>query len=122
MIDFVRRCVPCDRDDLFELQERHEAGGICLKLIGELDLETAPRLEDRLGQLRAESQTVRVDLSELEFMDSSGLHVLLDAATDARSDGWKLEVRDDLSPQVRRLIELTGVGHFILNDNSGGWR
>jgi hypothetical protein len=46
-------------------------------------------------------------------MDSSGLHVLLDAATDARSNGWKLEVRDDLSPQVRRLFELMGVGRLI---------
>ena len=96
----------------FELDERHADGCVWLKLTGELDLATAPRLADRLHRLRAERRTVVVDLSDVEFMDSSGLHVLIDAATDARGGGWTLEVRDDVSPQVRRLFELTDVEHL----------
>jgi anti-sigma B factor antagonist len=99
----------------FELHERPEDGCVCLKVTGELDLATAPRLDDRLRQLRAESRRVRVDLSELEFMDSTGLHVLIDAANEGR--GWQFELQHELSPQVRRLFQLMGVEHFILGDH-----
>ena len=98
----------------FELDERHADGRVWLKLIGELDLATAPRLADRLHQLREENRTVVVDLSGVEFMDSSGLHVFLDAVADARSGRWTLEVLDDLSPPVRRLFELMGLERVIL--------
>src|SRR5436309_158996 len=98
----------------FELDERHADGCVWLKLTGELDVATAPRLADRLHQLREENQTVVVDLADVEFMDSSGLHVLCDAISDAQSGHWTFEVRDDLSPQVRRLFALMGLERFIL--------
>jgi anti-anti-sigma factor len=81
---------------------------------GELDLATAPMLEYRLGQLQAENRAVRVDLSELEFMDSTGVHLFLRAAEHARRTGWQLDVQRDLLSQVRRLFRLTGVEDFIL--------
>jgi anti-anti-sigma factor len=65
------RCGP-----FFELDERHAAGCVWLTLSGELDLGTAPRLGERLDQLREEKRPVVVDLSGLEFMDSSGVYVL----------------------------------------------
>src|SRR5947209_5889436 len=98
----------------FDLEERHAGGCVWLKLSGELDVATAPRLADRLHQLREENRTVVVDLSGVEFMDSSGLHALFDAVADARRGSWTLEVRDDVSPQVRRLLELIGLERFIL--------
>ena len=98
----------------FELDERHADGRVWLKLTGELDLATAPRLADRLHQLRAENRTVVVDLSGVEFMDSSGLHVLFDAVADARTGRWTLDVHGDLSPQVRRVFELMGLERVIL--------
>jgi anti-anti-sigma factor len=101
----------------FELHERTEDGCLCVKPTGELDLATAPRLDDRLRQLRAENRRVRLDLSELEFMDSTGLRVLIEAANAGR--GWQFEVQPDLSPQVRRLFQFMGVEHFILGDHRG---
>ncbi|MFL5859387.1 MAG: hypothetical protein ACJ780_01190, partial [Solirubrobacteraceae bacterium] len=53
------------------------------------------------------------DLSCVEFMDSCGRHVLFDAVSDARSGRRKLEVRDDLSPQVPRLCEPRGLERCI---------
>ena len=103
----------------FEIHERREDGRAHLLVTGELDLVTAPELEERLNQLRGEHQAVVLDLSQLEFMDSTGLHVLVRAFNDASSDGWHLEVDRELSPQVRRLFQLANVGRMILADSAG---
>jgi anti-anti-sigma factor len=89
-----------------------------LKLIGELDLGTAPMLEDRLRQARADQVSVRLDLSELRFMDSTGLHVLIRAVQDSRVDGWHLELDPNVSPPVRRLLQLVNVEAFLLREPS----
>lgn len=89
-----------------------------LKLIGELDLGTAPMLEDRLRQLRDDNVNVRLDLSELQFMDSTGLHVLIRAVQESRADGWRLELDPNLSPPVRRLLQLVNVEGFLLREQS----
>ena len=97
----------------FELHEKPEDGGVRLKLTGELDLATAAVLEARLNALAAQQRRVRLDLSELRFMDSTGLHVLIQASIDARDDGWRFEVESDASPQVRRLFQLVGFDSFL---------
>ena len=78
-----------------------------LQLRGELDLVSAPVLETRLEQLQVERRSVRLDLSRLEFMDSTGIHLLISAFNHARADGWQFAVDADLSPQVEQLFKLT---------------
>jgi anti-anti-sigma factor len=46
-------------------------------LVGELDQQSAPELGDALTRAAARGKRVVVDLSELRFIDSSGLHVLM---------------------------------------------
>jgi anti-anti-sigma factor len=87
---------------------------VCLKLVGDLDLATAPRLEERLRHLRDDNITVRLDLSELQFIDSTGLHVLIRAVHESRRDGWNLEIGSDVSPPVRRLLQLVNMEGFLL--------
>jgi anti-anti-sigma factor len=54
-----------------------------------------------------------LDLRELTFMDSSGVHLIMGVAGEARSgDGWLLVVRG--SAQVERLLTLTGVRAQVL--------
>lgn len=50
---------------------------------GELDCQSAPALAEALAQAEADGRPVVVDLTELQFIDSSGLHVLL-SGTDGR--------------------------------------
>lgn len=78
-----------------------------MQLTGELDLASAPVLENRLERLRAENQPVRLDLSRLGFMDSTGIHVLIRAFNHSRADGWQFEVDPDLSAQVEVLFKVT---------------
>jgi anti-anti-sigma factor len=76
-----------------------------LALTGELDLATIPELEDRLERLRAEGTDVELDLSGLDFMDASGLHVIARAMSTTGGRRW-LTVSPRLSPPVKRLFEM----------------
>ena len=86
-----------------------EDGGLRLALGGELDLAVADSLTKRLGELKQRHGVVRLDLSGVEFMDSSGLRAVIMALADSRQDGWKLEIADGVTPPVARLIDIAGV-------------
>jgi anti-anti-sigma factor len=90
----------------FEVKEADQDGQVRLSLQGELDRAAARVLEDRLTRLRAKKRSVRLDLSELEFIDSTGLHLLIRAFGDARMDGWELQIEPEVSPTVRQLFKL----------------
>ncbi|MBV9194590.1 MAG: STAS domain-containing protein [Solirubrobacterales bacterium] len=80
---------------------------------GELDLATSPTLEQELGRIVAGgASTVIVDLSELEFMDSTGLSVLVRAHQKAEQNGRRFGLING-SQQVQRLLSLTGVAERL---------
>jgi anti-anti-sigma factor len=84
-----------------------------LVLSGELDLAVAGMLGDRLRQLRRAGCDVRLDLAQLDFIDSTGLRELITALAESRSDGWRLEIDPQVSESVRRTVDLAGLhSHF----------
>ena len=60
-------------------------------LNGELDCQSAPELADALSQAATNGRPVVVDLSELRFIDSSGLHVLMSGGS-ANGGGHRILV------------------------------
>lgn len=98
----------------FQIDQSTEADGtIRLQLHGELDLAVVSALSARLAALKAEQRTVRLDLSSLEFMDSTGLGTVLSAVLDARRDGWPLELEPALARAVARIIDVSGVRPYL---------
>jgi anti-sigma B factor antagonist len=94
------------------IRSERDPAGLVLALYGELDLASAPRLDQRLRDAqKSHAQTSRpgrvvVDLSGLEFCDSAGLHVLLDAHRRLSEGGQALHLRR--GPRaVQRMFELT---------------
>ena len=76
---------------------------------GELDLASSPALEEELERVaQSDAQLVVVDLRHLEFMDSTGLSVLVRAHQRAEENGRRLGLVNG-SQQVQRLLTLTGV-------------
>jgi anti-sigma B factor antagonist len=73
---------------------------------GELDLGTVGPLSEVLRTAQGRGQAVHLDLSELTFMDSTGLALLIEVAQDAKSNGWMLRMTDP-SPPVARVIAMT---------------
>jgi anti-sigma B factor antagonist len=94
----------------FRIEERTDPdGALRLTVLGELDLTVAPALDARLATLRKAGAQVRLDLSKLEFIDSSGIRVVTLAALHAQRNGWEFELDRELSPSVRRPLELLGM-------------
>ena len=90
----------------FEVREQRLAGQIRLTIAGELDLLTAPKLAARVGELiRTERGDVVLDLGETQFIDSTGLAVLLNVQRRVERRGRRLRVLCDEGP-VRRVIGL----------------
>lgn len=84
-----------------------------LRLQGELDLCTRDRLSCAIsGALRHSPQLLVVDLSELSFMDCSGLSVLIWAHQRLAGQGRQLLITG-APPIVLRLIHLTGLGTYL---------
>lgn len=98
--------VAMNRDFDIEIVERDHT--LILKVTGEVDLSTAPLLDERLRLAEtADASSVVVDLDQVVFMDSSGLHVLL-ARVVLNQNGTRYSLTRG-SPQVQRLFEVAGV-------------
>jgi len=81
-----------------------------IRLSGELDMVSVERVRSVVdGVLAADDDRIAFDVGELEFMDSSGIALLVSAARTAR----QVELRHP-TPIVRRLIELTGLTELLL--------
>lgn len=80
---------------------------IRLRLVGELDMATVKSLRSLLEDHQGSGHAVVIDLSELSFIDSTGLQLLLRAQADARRDGWSMALDANVSDQVARVLELT---------------
>jgi anti-sigma B factor antagonist len=92
----------------FEIEERRAGDTVVLTLRGELDLASIELVEARLGELRAAGEPALLDLDELDFMDSSGLRLVLNAAEASDASGWPFSLTHG-PEQVQRLFESTGV-------------
>ena len=78
-----------------------------LRLSGEIDMAIAPTLYEALLVALADGRPVTVDMSDVSFIDSSGLKVILDAA--AESAGDRPLIVQQPSAAVRRVLELFGM-------------
>ncbi len=91
------------------LDRRDEGATLRLVVGGELDLTTADRLERAILEAeRAGPSQLVLDLSSVEFFDSTGLQILLDADVRARDDGRALRVVAGAG-EVARVLALTEV-------------
>jgi anti-anti-sigma factor len=76
---------------------------------GELDLAAVPRLRQVLADLRHDGRSTIIDVTDVRFMDSSGLRVLVEAGAQ-RKEGWGVMLALPSTGPVHRLVDLTGVG------------
>jgi anti-anti-sigma factor len=122
--DYVARAIPASgsqpdasttqSERALVLRERVDAHDrLRLILLGDLDVAGADILTARLAELKMADRHVRLDLSQLAFIDSSGIQALIVALIDARWTGWQLEVAPEVSPGVQRAAQITGIAQIL---------
>lgn len=96
----------------FHVGIRREGEAALIEVRGELDLASGPQLEAELGRIEPDTKLVVVDLRGLEFMDSTGLSIIVRAHQRLAESGCELGLVRG-SPQVQRLLDLTGVAERL---------
>ncbi len=108
---------------LFDLQVHPRAGWTVVSVIGELDLAAAPRVRQAMLQVVTggpgsrdtpeRGPRVILDLGAVDFIDSSGLGIVLGAVKRVRAAGGTLRVVIK-EPQVRQVFALTKLDQILL--------
>jgi anti-sigma B factor antagonist len=89
-------------------------GDNVLRVHGQIDVHTAPGLRRELVALTDEGATsIVVDGRDLEFIDSSGLRVIVEASSRFQARGGRLLLRN-LRPSVRLVFELSALDRLLL--------
>ena len=87
-----------------------------IALEGEIDAHTAPDLAARYVELSPGDGDIVIDMSKVDFMDSSGLRVIIELHQRAEQASRRLVLRAP-SHSVARLIEVSGLnGHLHISD------
>jgi anti-anti-sigma factor len=91
---------------VFEIDVQDDGVLLELRLRGELDMAAVRAVERVVARLPRDRSRVVVDLGELEFLDSTGLRLLL--TLQQREDGTAVAFTEP-GPRVGRVLDITGV-------------
>jgi anti-sigma B factor antagonist len=93
----------------FEIASEPHGDGVCVRLCGELDIATAPQLEEAVtAALASGASELLIDLSGLSFVDSSGLRLFIILSDRSAREGWALGLVRPAEPSLS-IFRLTGV-------------
>lgn len=91
------------------------ADAACLVLSGEVDAHTAPELAGHLDPLPGESGDIVLDMAAIEFIDSSGLRLIVEAHHRATDAERRLVLRHP-NASVLRVLEISGLRDHLSID------
>jgi anti-anti-sigma factor len=89
--------------ELFSLEQADEPG--FFRLVGELDIANTESVQARLEKELERSSALTLDTTDLTFMDSQGLRMLIQLGEQAQKQGSTIKVVN-CSRQVRRLLQV----------------
>jgi len=96
-----------------QLSSHEFAGAYVVSVAGELDALSVPELDAHVApMLAAGPQRVVLDLSGVEFMDSTGLGMCIKVLKGVRDAGGDMSLVAT-SPRVLRVLEITGIDQSI---------
>jgi anti-sigma B factor antagonist len=97
------------------IERRRHGSGVHVDFVGEIDAASSPAFSDELLlAAQAGSGPIVVNLGDVSFLDSSGLHALVHARETA---GPRLRL-GTVNPVVRRVLEMTSLlGHLERGDD-----
>jgi anti-sigma B factor antagonist len=89
------------------------AGWTVVAASGELDLYTSPTLRDRVHEVAAADRKLAIDLTDVSFIDSSGLGAIVGALKHVRELNGEFAVIAPDGGPLSRLLSLTGLDQIV---------
>jgi anti-sigma B factor antagonist len=81
---------------------------------GEMDLAVIGLVDREVERAEAtDASKIVLDLGGLEFMDAAGVRLLVHLNERSQSNGGRLRICGNCAPQVRRVLDLTGVSELL---------
>ena len=96
-------------DRRLEIHTENTDGVERVRVRGEVDLSVVGKLDSEMRRRGDRGRQDRAPSHQLDFLDAAGVRLLLDLAQRSRRNGRRLQIKPGNSPQVRRVLELTGV-------------
>jgi anti-sigma B factor antagonist len=94
----------------FRITREAENGAVVIGVEGELDLGQVEQLQAELDKAeQSDVERIVLDLNRVSFIDSSGIALLVAATRRSAKDSDRLRIKRPKSPDVERLLQLTGV-------------
>jgi anti-sigma B factor antagonist len=98
----------------FEIVPAREGDALVLGLSGELDVASVGSLEEAIDLAEEGSaRWVVVDLTEVQFIDSTALHALLKAYVRSQQNGHRLRFLPSKHDAVTQLVAITGTSRIF---------
>jgi anti-sigma B factor antagonist len=97
-----------DEKPSFGVQRSRRGEAVVVTPTGEIDLATVDALREEIVAARGEARRVVLDLRGVEFLDSTGLRLIVEAQRDAELEGWAFVVVR-ARESVQRLLDIAGL-------------
>lgn len=97
------------RPTKFEIKDGRSGSEATVSISGELDLSTAQTLSQHVDQhLSAGVTDLTLDLGDVEFMDSTGLRLLIELNDRCQDQAWRLTLKRPRHSDAAHVLEATG--------------
>lgn len=101
-----------------QIETREEGGAKIVDISGEVDMDSSPQVRDEVLKALKGASKVKVRLREVEYIDSSGIAVLIQGMKDAGKANVEFALLDP-SDNVRSVIELAMLQQVFTIEESG---
>jgi anti-anti-sigma factor len=96
----------------FGVERRVEQGDVVLAVRGDIDVESAPRLWQEIEPQLDTTRHMIVDLSQVSFIDSTGVGTIIRAVNALRDRGQRLTLRSP-TPMTKTVFETVGLSRVV---------
>ena len=95
-----------------EVELNEEQSRLFMKIEGRLDTKTAPELEEKINKMIEQVSSIFMDFTELEYISSAGLRVLLRTHKAMKAKKGSLVIRG-ANEEVREVFTITGFSDIL---------
>jgi len=98
---------------IIEAIDNKENGVWEFKIAGEVDISNAQQFKNKLmAALEEKKQNITIDLSELNYIDSTGLGVIIGTYGTIKKEGFGIKVLNPKNP-VKKLLNISGLDKIL---------